>query len=40
MSSYVEIRGIEKEFKLSDGSKNLVLKNIDLNIRPGEFGRC
>ncbi|WP_315787870.1 nitrate ABC transporter ATP-binding protein [Fischerella sp. JS2] len=37
MSSFVEIRGIEKEFKLSDGSKNLVLKNIDLNIRPGEF---
>ncbi|MFB2771648.1 ABC transporter ATP-binding protein [Pelatocladus sp. BLCC-F211] len=37
MSSFVEIRGIEKEFKLSDGSKNPVLKNINLNIRPGEF---
>lgn len=37
MSSFVEIRGIEKEFKLPDGSKNLVLKNIDLDINPGEF---
>jgi nitrate/nitrite transport system ATP-binding protein len=37
MSSFVEIRGIGKEFKLSDGSKNPVLKNIDLDIRPGEF---
>ncbi|MGJ5672503.1 MAG: ABC transporter ATP-binding protein [Nostochopsis sp.] len=37
MSSFVEIRGIEKEFQLSDGSKNIVLTNIDLDIRPGEF---
>ncbi|HEY9802384.1 MAG TPA: nitrate ABC transporter ATP-binding protein [Leptolyngbyaceae cyanobacterium] len=37
MSSFVEIVGIEKEFKLSDGSKNLVLQNIYLDISPGEF---
>ncbi len=37
MSSFVEIQGIEKEFKLSDGSKNLVLTNINLEILPGEF---
>ncbi|MBH8576288.1 ATP-binding cassette domain-containing protein [Nostocaceae cyanobacterium CENA369] len=37
MSSFVEIRGVAKEFKLANGSKNLVLKNIDLEIRPGEF---
>jgi nitrate/nitrite transport system ATP-binding protein len=37
MSSFVEIRGMAKEFKLPNGSKNLVLKNIDLEIRPGDF---
>jgi nitrate/nitrite transport system ATP-binding protein len=37
MSTFVEIKGIEKEFKLSDGSKNIVLKNINLNIKLGEF---
>lgn len=37
MSTFVEIKGIEKEFKLSDGSKNPVLKNINLNIKLGEF---
>jgi nitrate/nitrite transport system ATP-binding protein len=37
ISSFVEIRGIEKEFKLPDGNKNLVLTNIDLDIKAGEF---
>lgn len=37
MSSFVEIRGVTKEFQLPNGSKNLVLTNINLEIRPGEF---
>lgn len=37
MSSFVEIKGVAKEFKLPNGQKNLVLKDIDLEIRPGEF---
>lgn len=37
ISSFVEIRGIEKEFKLPDGNKNLVLTNVDLDIKAGEF---
>lgn len=37
MSSFVEIKGVAKEFKLPNGNKNLVLKNINLEIRPGDF---
>lgn len=37
ISSFVEIRGIEKEFKLPDGNKNLVLTNVDLDIKAGQF---
>jgi nitrate/nitrite transport system ATP-binding protein len=37
ISSFVEIRGVEKEFKLPDGNKNLVLANVDLDIKAGEF---
>ncbi|MEH2149568.1 ABC transporter ATP-binding protein [Nostoc sp.] len=37
MSSFVEIKAIKKEFKLSDGSKNVVLQDINLKIMPGDF---
>ncbi|AFZ00851.1 ABC transporter ATP-binding protein [Calothrix sp. PCC 6303] len=37
MSSFVEIKGIEKEFNLQDGNKNIVLKEINLDIKQGDF---
>jgi nitrate/nitrite transport system ATP-binding protein len=37
MSSLVEIKDVEKEFTLQDGSKNTVLQNINLEIKPGTF---
>jgi ABC-type nitrate/sulfonate/bicarbonate transport system ATPase subunit len=37
MPSFVEIRGIRKEFTLQDGSKNIVLKDINLEIQQGDF---
>lgn len=37
MSSLVEIKGVEKEFVLENASKNLVLKDIELEIKPGSF---
>ncbi|BAZ32525.1 nitrate transport ATP-binding subunits C and D [Cylindrospermum sp. NIES-4074] len=37
MSSFVEIKGVEKEFTLQNGSKNIVLKDIDLQIKSGSF---
>lgn len=37
MSSYVNIRGIDKEFKLQGGGKNSILSDINLEIKLGEF---
>ncbi|MBE9052295.1 ATP-binding cassette domain-containing protein [Nostocales cyanobacterium LEGE 11386] len=37
MSSFVEIRGIEKEFTFQNGNRNIVLKDINLEIRQGCF---
>ncbi len=36
MSSFVEIKAVDKEFSLGD-SRNTVLKNINLEIQQGEF---
>ncbi len=37
MSVFVEIDHIDKVFPLANGGKYIALKNIDLNIRQGEF---
>lgn len=37
MSSFVEIKGIDKEFGLPGDDKNIVLKNINLEIKQGDF---
>ncbi|MBW4643426.1 MAG: nitrate ABC transporter ATP-binding protein [Goleter apudmare HA4340-LM2] len=37
MPSFVEIRDIEKEFVLQNGSKNIVLHNINLEIKHRDF---
>jgi nitrate/nitrite transport system ATP-binding protein len=37
MSSSVNIQGIDKEYSLKDGSKNIILTDINLEIKPGEF---
>ncbi|WP_017651186.1 ABC transporter ATP-binding protein [Fortiea contorta] len=37
MSSFVEIKDIDKEFVLQNGSKNIVLNQINLEIKQGDF---
>lgn len=37
MYNFVEIRSIDKEFVAPDGGRNIVLKNINLEIKQGEF---
>lgn len=37
MYNFVEIRSIDKEFVAPDGGRNIVLKDINLEIKQGEF---
>lgn len=37
MYNFVEIRNIDKEFVAPDGGRNIVLKEINLEIKQGEF---
>jgi nitrate/nitrite transport system ATP-binding protein len=37
MSSFVNIQGIDKEYSLKNGGKNVILTNVNLEIKPGEF---
>ncbi|WP_414563877.1 MULTISPECIES: ABC transporter ATP-binding protein [unclassified Anabaena] len=37
MSIFVEIKGIEKEFRLDNGTYNIVLKEINLDIKKAKF---
>ena len=37
MSSLIEIEGVEKEYTLQNGTKNIILKDINLQIEPGSF---
>ncbi len=37
MYNFVEIRSIDKEFVAPDGGRNIVLKDINLEIQQGEF---
>jgi nitrate/nitrite transport system ATP-binding protein len=37
MSSHIEIQDVGKEYILQDGTKNIILKDINLQIKPGSF---
>ncbi|HLP91225.1 MAG TPA: nitrate ABC transporter ATP-binding protein [Nostocaceae cyanobacterium] len=37
MSSLIKIEGVEKEYILQNGTKNIILKDINLQIEPGSF---